>query len=65
MTEHSMCQPGRPLPHGESHSGSPTLEAFHRAKSFGVFFSPPAARDPSLSAISASVVSPVKGTSLR
>ncbi len=35
MTEHSICHPGRPLPHGDSHSGSPGLEAFQRAKSFG------------------------------
>jgi hypothetical protein len=26
---HSMCQPGLPLPHGLSHSGSPALLAFH------------------------------------
>ena len=30
-----MCQPGRPLPHGESHDGSPGLAAFHSAKSAG------------------------------
>lgn len=33
MTEHSMCQPGRPGPHGDGQDGSPDLEAFHRAKS--------------------------------
>ena len=33
MTEHSMCHPGRPLPHGESHAGSPGFDAFQRAKS--------------------------------
>src|SRR3990170_2064570 len=35
MAEHSMCQPGRPGPHGVSHAGSPGLEAFHSAKSSG------------------------------
>ena len=39
IAEHSMCQPGRPLPHGDSHSGSPGLLAFHSAKSLGLFFS--------------------------
>ena len=33
MTEHSMCHPGRPGPHGEGHEGSPGLEAFQSAKS--------------------------------
>ena len=33
ITEHSMCQPGRPGPHGEGQEGSPGLEAFQRAKS--------------------------------
>ena len=33
MTEHSMCQPGRPGPHGEGQEGSPDLDAFQRAKS--------------------------------
>ncbi len=33
-----MCQPGRPLPHGESHEGSPGFAAFHSAKSIGSFF---------------------------
>ncbi len=36
MAEHSMCQPGRPRPHGDSHTGSPGLAAFHSAKSYGV-----------------------------
>ena len=35
MAEHSMCQPGRPLPQGLSHAGSPGLALFHRAKSPG------------------------------
>lgn len=39
MAEHSMCQPGRPLPHGHGQDGSPGLEAFHRAKSLGDRFS--------------------------
>ena len=34
-----MCHPGRPLPHGESHAGSPGRDAFHRAKSQGARFS--------------------------
>eukprot|EP01045_Picozoa_sp_COSAG04_P056110 COSAG04_NODE_26012_length_300_cov_1.288557_2_plen_38_part_01 len=34
-----MCQPGRPPPHGDSHDGSPGLEAFHSAKSLAFFFS--------------------------
>ena len=33
MTEHSICQPGRPLPQGESQDGSPGLDIFQRAKS--------------------------------
>ncbi len=36
MAEHSMCQPGRPSPHGESHAGSPGFAAFHSAKSIGL-----------------------------
>src|SRR5688572_17219740 len=36
MAEHSMCQPGRPLPHGESHDGSFGLADFHSAKSAGL-----------------------------
>jgi hypothetical protein len=36
IAEHSMCQPGRPRPHGESHHvSSPGLFAFHSAKSRG------------------------------
>ena len=38
MPEHSMCQPGRPGPHGLSHAGSPGLAPFHRAKSPGLRF---------------------------
>ncbi len=33
-----MCQPGRPLPQGLSHEGSPGLALFHRAKSAGECF---------------------------
>jgi hypothetical protein len=33
MTEHSICHPGRPGPHGDGQEGSPGLDAFHRAKS--------------------------------
>src|SRR5215217_6552652 len=36
IAEHSMCQPGRPGPHGLSQVGSPGLEAFHSAKSSGL-----------------------------
>ena len=36
MAEHSMCQPGRPGPQGESHAvSSPGLFAFQSAKSSG------------------------------
>ena len=30
---HSMCQPGRPSPHGDGQVGSPGLACFHKAKS--------------------------------
>jgi hypothetical protein len=33
ITEHSMCQPGRPFPQGLGQEGSPGFEAFHTAKS--------------------------------
>src|SRR4051812_23957157 len=36
IAEHSMCQPGRPGPQGDSHVGSPGLAAFHSAKSAGL-----------------------------
>ena len=40
MAEHSMCHPGRPRPHGESHHVSSSgLFAFQRAKSRGSSFS--------------------------
>ena len=39
MTEHSMCQPGRPFPQGLGHAGSPGLLAFQRAKSVLLLFS--------------------------
>ena len=35
IAEHSMCQPGRPGPHGLSHAGSPGLAPFHSVKSSG------------------------------
>ena len=39
IAEHSMCQPGRPRPHGESHDvSSPSLCAFQSAKSSGSSF---------------------------
>lgn len=33
IAEHSICHPGLPGPHGESHEGSPGFAAFHKAKS--------------------------------
>ncbi len=49
MAEHSICQPGKPLPHGLSHSiwrcWSVGLN-FHRAKSVGLRFSPISMRAP-------------------
>lgn len=33
ITEHSICQPGRPGPQGEGHEGSPGFDAFQSAKS--------------------------------
>ena len=33
ITEHSICHPGRPWPHGDDQKGSPGLDAFHSAKS--------------------------------
>ena len=41
IAEHSMCQPGRPGPHGLSHAGSPGLAPFHSAKSSGSRFASP------------------------
>ena len=35
MTTHSVCQPGRPRPHGDSQLGSPSFAFFQRAKSSG------------------------------
>ena len=40
ITEHSMCQPGRPRPQGDSQLGSPGFEFFQTAKSFSDRFSP-------------------------
>ncbi len=33
IAEHSMCQPGRPVPSAVSHAGSPGLAPFQSAKS--------------------------------
>src|SRR3990167_2700877 len=41
ITEHSICQPGRPSPQGEDQLGSPGLAAFHRTKSSGSCFDSP------------------------
>ena len=38
ITEHSRCQPGLPLPHGESQPGSSVEDGFQRTKSNGLFF---------------------------
>ena len=49
IAEHSMCQPGKPRPHGLSHSiwrCSPAVENFHSAKSVGLRFSPTSMRLP-------------------
>ena len=47
MTTHSVCQPGRPGPHGEAHQGSAGFAFFHRAKSKGErFFSFTSTRAP-------------------
>ena len=35
IAEHSMCQPGRPGPHSDSHAGSPSAEGCHSTKSSG------------------------------
>ncbi len=42
ITTHSVCQPGRPGPQGDSQLGSPGLAFFHSAKSSGERFSAPA-----------------------
>jgi hypothetical protein len=39
ITEHSICHPGLPSPHGLGHFGSSGLLAFHKAKSKSLFFS--------------------------
>jgi len=39
MTEHSICQPGLPLPQGDIHHGSPFFDCFQSAKSVGERFS--------------------------
>ena len=33
IATHSVCQPGRPRPHGVGHDGSPGLAPFHSVKS--------------------------------
>ena len=37
ITEHSKCQPGLPLPFGESQPGSSGVDGFQRTKSSGFF----------------------------
>jgi hypothetical protein len=39
IAEHSICHPGLPEPHGESHDGSFSFDFFQRAKSYSFFFS--------------------------
>ena len=50
IAEHSMCQPGRPRPHGESQPTGPSLSshAFQSAKSptFSLSYSSAAQRAP-------------------
>ena len=36
MALHSMCQPGRPGPNGESHDGSSDADGCHSTKSSGL-----------------------------
>ena len=36
IAEHSMCQPGRPMPHGLSQPGSLARGQFHSTKSAGL-----------------------------
>jgi len=38
IAEHSICQPGRPSPHGEGHFGYLGFAAFQSAKSYLFFF---------------------------
>lgn len=45
MVEHSMCQPGRPWPHGEPQNGSWGFAAFHSAKSLACRLSESTAGD--------------------
>lgn len=45
MVEHSMCQPGLPLPHGEPQKGSWGFAAFHSAKSLACRLSESTAND--------------------
>ena len=64
IAEHSICHPGRPSPHGDSHIGSPAFDFFQSAKSLAERFSPASALCvPSDSAISASVALPLLGSS--
>ena len=50
MALHSMCQPGRPFPHGLSQAGSPGFCAFQSAKSSGSLLrSPTSTRAPASS----------------
>ena len=37
IAEHSKCQPGLPLPHGDAQEGSSSFEGFHRTKSCEFF----------------------------
>ena len=38
ITEHSMCHPGLPSPHGDTQNGSPSFFGFHNTKSRGSSF---------------------------
>ena len=49
IAEHSKCQPGLPLPQGESQEGSSSLEGFHKTKSSDFFlFSETSTLDPAI-----------------
>jgi hypothetical protein len=63
MTEHSICHPGRPSPHGLDHRGSPAFELFHNAKSTFVRLPAPIDKLPSPSANNFSASPALEGLS--
>ena len=56
ITTHSLCQPGRPSPHGDGHAGSPGFDSFQSAKSAGWCFwsAPKISRSPPPASMSSS-----------